>query len=335
MDDDKKRVIQFEITKVGRGWLHKACRYALSSVLRNPEAVEPSDDEKGDAAVTAAVHGLTREWRQRVASLRGADWARVADAGWYFAINCPPASVKTKQRRRRCHLHQVCPYCWCSNYVIDICSRLQWVYYGTNTPAATVECPYTGERSRIQPRSLDLIEVVTTYEWPTGARPLPMLFRDAAGIDASGKRYGRAGMIKKIGPIGAAQLFTIEPPDPRAEVPCWRWMQRVVMLVLPGSDLPQKQVDTPDGCLRAFRRMEVHKSIKLDILSSVVGRVCQYPSQMLRGSVDRTVEILQHMNEYKAPGSKAKQGRGFRAAGFYGAMRNKQFREMDAKIPHL
>lgn len=311
------RGYDYQIEGIRNSSIDKIARYVLQPVLGN-NAVEPREDQ--EQAAVAAVKSLLKSWRARVFCLRGKGWTR-ADKLLLSMLNCPPISVKTKSRPktvRRCKQHAICPFCWCWRYSVETYRRLLLALYGTEEQYLTN--PYTGEREQVIPRPLDLAEVVTTTEYPRKAFEAQQLLNLAA--------ESRTKYLHRIEYLGAFQLFTFEPSDPRVTEPVWRVKHRLLAVMFPESpDPPGLRTAKPPGSISCSRRIKRHKQIRKDMLRAATGRVCLYPEQMLRGSVEDAVQLLNAMNGHSS--------KGFRTSAYYGTMRKTREQRLRNELGHF
>lgn len=312
---------QFDFKKVRRYAIDRVARYALQSVLPG-RVVEPGTGKDEDEAVFEATRQLMQSWRNRVLLLRREGWDRTKSSLWLEMMNCPPVGVFTdKTRPWRCKQTQICPFCWCRAYAYETWLRLRYAYYGG------CEMPeYDDDPERIPqlPKPLDLVEVLTTTKYPITH---PGGFRgllDEVAVE-------RKAYIKTFKPLGAFQLYTLEPSDSRDKKPFWTLKHRVLAMLYP-TDLDPPDI-SHNGHGEVTRVIKRHHGITRDVLLGAVGRACMYPAQMLRGSYTDTIAFLNYINTYKAPGSSSsKRSSGYRCSGYYGILRNKQARLLEEEM---
>lgn len=330
---------EYEIKRVLHRPADKAARYALQPVTADHKAVEPEKGARGDTAVRLAILHLLKTWRARCQVLRKRGWKRIEDKQWFYCVNCPPIGVATQHRKAfTCQNAQICPFCWCRQYVYDTYERLRFAFYGHVPDEPRID-PYTQEEEKILPRAMDLLEVVTWVRQHRDKVEVPQLF--AENIAAA-----RNNFVRRIDALGAFQLYTIEPSDPRDPYPHWLTKQRILAMVVPGHptppDLDSKVIKkitavlpaSEEGYGRSFKR---HTGIDQQTLIAAVGRISAYPSQMLRGAQDDTVDILNFINSHGSsrkpkPGDTVGPKSGFRMSAFYGILRNKTQRLIEKRM---
>jgi len=313
-----------EFQSVRHRVMDKAARYALSSVLK-PYAVETSEHDEGEQLQVMRAHVEVRElWRRRVLALRATGWSRLMKGTVDFARNCPEAGfwLDRQLRLRPCGMQMICPWCWCRYYVHETFLRLKYALWRTvDTPTRP-------------PFQFDIYDCVTQEGWPLHT-PVSRLYDRVERL--------RKQTLRKEVPhnLGAFQLFTIEPPDTRCKLPEWEIKQRLLVLVdLGAPGPPQEPVWIPGE-----QPADYHRNVRLTAardehgltqtqLTGPIGRVCQYPSQMLRGPRDMTVELLEYRGKYRKTSEqgKRKSATGFRMSGYYGCLRNASQRKRELSM---
>lgn len=312
-----------ELVSVRHRVVDRASRYALASLLR-PFAVESSVEDDDEAERVLRAHQeVSGHWRRRVLLLRSQGWSRVAGDVVGYAQNCPETGVWIDRGSLKpCGLRTICPWCWCRYYVHETFWRLKYALW------RTVEEP------RTPAFQFDIYDCVTTEYWKR-ATSVPTLYTRVADL--------RATTIRQEIPhnAGAFQLFTVEPPDTRSKYPEWKIIQRILVLVGVGDPAPP---DNPTA-VRTSKCRRVHRTVRLTAardaagltqtqLAAPLGRVCQYPRQLLFGPRDLTVELLEFKGKYRKTGAqgKRKSATGFRMSGYYGCLRNASQRKRELKM---
>lgn len=339
MKTPEDAIREYQIKKVRHWPPDGASRHALASLLDDANAVVPEKGHRGDKAVGTAMLKLVRTWRARVHVLRTLGWGKVEGKHFFYCVNCPPVGVHTFEKvANTCKNSQVCPFCWCRSNVYDTYERLRFTYYGhTPIPAPKEDDEDDEEREKVLPVALDLLEITTWVKFEHSKVTIPALLE--ANITKT-----RANLIRRLDPLGAFQLYTVEPSDPRHDAPYWMFKQRILAVVAVGSDDPPEinrgeapagMIAGDDACGRYFKR---HTGVSERILAGAVGRIAAYPNQMIRGSRDDTVALLNYINGYGGIRQSKQQGRsrtGFRMSGYYGILRNKTQRMRERRMGML
>ena len=329
------RIREYQIKKVRHYPADSASRHALAGLLDDAQAVVPETTPAGDEAVGKAMLRLVATWRARLNVLRTLGWQRAAGPHMFYCANCPPVGVHTfETTAHTCKDSQVCPFCWCRSNVYDTYERLRFAYYGhMPIPKPRAEQVDPDERESVLPMALDLLEITTWVHLDHGKVTIPSLLKD--NITDT-----RANFIRRLNPFGAFQLYTVEPSDPRMKQPYWTFKQRILAVVEVGSPdppqinrsyAPRGMAVGDDACGRYFKR---HTGVTEYILAGAVGRIAAYPSQMMRGSKQDTVDLLNYINGYGGT-RRCKEGvakSGFRLSGYYGILRNKRQRMLERRM---
>lgn len=323
--------ILYRLTGLRFGHAYQACRYALASVLRHADAVVPPNNSE-DVSIRYYNH-LAKVRLARITALSEAGWSRARNKNWLYYVNCPPASATLESRDgcsykyRYCCQTAFCPFCWCRSYVLDVYDRLFYAYYGFENGNKPPEL----ERPMRNP--FDLIEIVDTYRINRDVVTNPGLILET---NYGGSKGRRKVLDTLSGVEGAFQLVVVEPSPKRSkekEQAVVTLTQRLLVLSLPDAcEVPALSDETEN--VKMVRTVKKHDVISPEVLAGAIGRVSQYPRQMLHGNVKETVALLQFLNAYGRPNESGRRS-GFRMSNYYGILRNRTQRERTARYRHL
>lgn len=278
-----------------------ACRYALSPLTAGKD-VEQSDELE----VLLAAKGLLRQWRGRLLALQQAGWERLRDHEKLRSYgNCPPVGiVETKGGTFSCRQYRICPFCWCRQYVLELMARIQRLV--RQYPKAGV--PF------------DLVEVRMDRRYPVNDYAADVLFH---WIRVGKNTYYRENLAEAY---GGFVLCSVEPPNYSKPDPCFRLYHRVLALI-------PKRLPTPGEEVAALNESETQKVTRKVLrtsrltehsIAAAVGRVCLYPAQLMTGSAEETVEILNAQSmSIDHSGPHPKKVFPIRMSEFYGVLRRK------------
>jgi hypothetical protein len=312
----EKGLRKFKIKKVSGAYSAKVTRVALrplfQALFKGPE--EDNLNLRTELRIVNNYNMLLEDRRARFVDLMNAGWSALTRAGRYtFAMNCPPTGVMTDQTGlRTCNMRAVCPWCWCRSYTVPVYQRLEAILFPDGRAGAL---PY------------DILEINGIFEFIEAEAGFnlvsPFMF-----IDGSGGNYVRRRKF-----LGAAELYSVEPPRTHTSDMAWRLRQRILGLVH-RDDMREFPDDneriTPDPYLNAGRTVDRVVVRSRADLALVVGRYSSYPVRMMTESAAQTAQIL----EYQA--NRSEDGRSNRKAipkmsRLFGAMRART----DLLRPHI
>jgi len=277
--------INYTITKVHSSYRAKAQRYAVLAPLR----AKGESGKTRVADIKADLATLRTHWHARLKSLQSAGWTRSESFKWGYAFNCPPfgvdsqTSVALETRVIPCGLHLVCPFCWARLVVGPAYDRLTFAFYrGEATPQFR----------------MDVIDLARSIK----------VDGDLQEAFAYIRSYRSIALGLFPGNYGAYVLHTVEPQrqppskkrGKKPKPPTWIIRERVLALV--DTDFPMPTVKPTTTIHRT-------SSPKKALLAAIVGRVCGYPTRMLRGPADRVVRVLSDRESVKL-------------SAYYGGLRN-------------
>lgn len=313
------RVLDFQIRAVQGAWVHRAGRYALSTVC--PRAVESSSE-----VIKEAVQKLIDDRRKRVNRLRGLGLKQVQGKSWYFAMNCPPPGVVTQYwPLKTCNL-RFCPFCWCRLHVPDLFHRLERIYYGRSSASPRNSKPLD-ESGWPTPKMIDLLEIRSSVLIENqGPKSVEMLF------DTIHSRRRKLLDYYELGRIGAFQFHVIEPPDIRWMKPMWTYHLRILALLRPDTELPKTLMEPPEHGQRIVDR---HVNVDRHKLATCTGRMCLFPGQLLYGCGQSTLDLLRGFDVFNAKDRPVAKRKGFRLKAYYGLLRNKASSEREDLVADL
>lgn len=326
-DKTKRGVIDFTITDVRHRYADKAVRCALGSLTTElaVASMAAKMTEKDIGTIELGTQWLVRTWRARAYQLRKNGWDTLQREGtWRMTVNCPPVGVITKQRAKSCGRRRVCPFCWARKYPYELFDRLEAAYYGTSRESRLD--PFTKKVVPIEPRPLDLVELLWTRTYPEQVS-FDVMFGDIHAF-----RGGPSLALASA--LGSYQLLTIEPPDTRQKKPVWVYQNRFLAMIDPDERTPTETEDL---------QVRRHHGVDRSVLVGAVGRVCRYPVQMLLGGMDHTVNLLNYFDRYvypvkeppkqkfprDAPPPAPKPAKGFRTSSYKGILRNRASRDRE------
>lgn len=304
---------RYEIKEVRYRAVDRAARYALSTVFSPASAAEAGESEGGQ--IVQAYLSLGDLWRRRLLALRGGQWAALAGSKISFARNCAEVGVRLDgYRGRPCGLRRICPWCWCRAHVQPLYHRLWLEIHGPSW------------NLRREPLAVDVVDRTVEEYWAVDRFSLQDAFDRAAEL----REWVAENEVPKY--YGAFQLTTVEPPDPRQPVVCWRISHRCLVLSSFAGQPLSDSVPRPRrrGLFHTQGRVRVTTASGVSgltqrQLTAPVGRVCLYPSQMLRGPVEETVAVLEM---YRA-------GARVRTSEYYRGLRNASRLAREAQLRTL
>lgn len=315
---DTEVVLPFPVRRVFSDYASKACRIALKPLFDIVQASASAADlpkPAGKLGEMRRAFALTIDaWRQRLAELAAAGWPRVqTPQSFAYAANCLPAACSVPyQRLRACRQRQVCPWCWCRQYVQTTFHRFHRVLYGST--------------SRGKEAAYGLVEVYTDRYYPIEG-PFAWSARDPA---SSFVCYQKGNYVRQVfsDTPGAAVLCSLDPVYPESSPPCWRLRHRVLALV--------RHDDTRDfyrepqlfdaeivGGVWARRHVTPIPAPTRSDLVLAVGRYAAYPVGLWVGEAGRALEAIRAVSAVTfrdAAGKLKKQG-GVRCSALYGELR--------------
>lgn len=292
---------QFEITKVFGRWQDKAQRYSILAPLTGPKIDDLED-------IKQAIYAVRQLRQTRLLAMRNLGLADLLlGDNFKFALNCPPGSVGTNQPMRPCRRARTCPFCWGREVVVDAYQRLEYGVFGTTELTRYNEA--TKKREHVPPRLMDLIEIKTAQHIATLAESVELAANPAA-------------FLRGMPAHGGYALSTIEPAEDG-----WRVTRRGLALVDPSCALSEacvqtanqrwEQVQVVDGVPLRHDIRRTYAGIQRKNLVFAVGRTCMYPADLLRGDLQRVMEIME-------------ASRNKRFSVYYGILRNRAERKRNA-----
>lgn len=248
-----------------------------------------------------------RVWRGRLLALKSHGAVCVQNPKrLIYARNCPEAGVWHDQKYMiPCGIRQICPWCWYRSYTQDLFEALWFFLFGNVTHPEPTHA-----------YDLHLCRVTEIWE-----RELPL----ASAYDRIQELRPRK-LEELVDYEGAFQIFTVSPSDRRvSRRPGWKITQHVLAVTTQGTPGFREEFVREELAGLRFRSCLVDvgdglngPGLTANSLVPPVGYTCLYPLQLLRGSIDQTVEILNHRSQQGQAGS--------RLCSYYGALRNKRQR---------
>jgi len=266
--------------------------------------VEISDELKMKSTVAILVN----TWRARLLVLQQAEWELIREPEKLRNLgNCPPVGiVESRGGTFSCRQYRICPFCWCRKYVLELFARIY---------AIRARC----DKKRLP---FDLIEMRTERLYPMQDYFLEAPFDWIKHCKAS---YYREQLPDAF---GGFVLCTVEPPDYSKKERHYRLYQRMLALVPKRVPTPSVELSPMDSSEPQQESRQVQRASNPSVIAiaAAVGRVCIYPSQLMRGSATDTVKILnaQAMIWKKDRTGQARKQFPVRMSEFYGILRRRR-----------
>lgn len=276
----------FKIRYVSEGPQQLSQRFSLARLLAPENVGDCAEYVRSARNIRTGIAGLMRLWRSRVEELTELGW--LLETPWVAEslLNCPPATVSNWGTARPCHFTRICPFCWARSVTGGLYERLA-------TAQAQIDSGHA------QPA--DLIEAVSKRSIPRIGDDLQVRLRNLSQSLCDFRRVlGRHA-------DGAFSAVTIEPEGQN-----WLVTKRLILLVRPNIELslPGSTETT------RYQRWSVDSGAAgyADNLPSIVGRVAEYPTGLLLGDCEASLEIL--------VASSLGRGRSPRLSRTFGLLRN-------------
>lgn len=216
--------------------------------------------------------------------------------GYYRLIDCPPRPGTWRPKGRTCGTHYYCPFCWVREVLEPNYSRFLGAIYGTTKPTAR-------SKRLLNP---DVVEIHN--------RTYVDIETDLADLSVQSLDEARMFYDKLIDPAGMLYLTTWEPFDASTI----QVHTRQLLLVPPGTSVQSLSVSTSSDV--SFLRC-ANDEVSVESICLAVASCCEYPSALLYGNTEVSVQIL------NARHRKIKRGEGKLAplSAIYGRLRDLAF----------
>lgn len=257
----------------------------------------------GDEQVRERTKALLNQWRARIGALVTCGWEPKRGQSQktiLYCRNCRPTFVITDRPTRPCRLVLVCPFCY-ARWVREV-----WLSIDGSFPAPdpVPEVQDAESEAGRELRSIMLDGDVadaeprhsTVFRWhlierhhtfyrpvlPPGNPNGTTIAEQLSGILQSIEN-SRRGTVSLVDPAGAFLYTTIEPWDEGRE---WKIHHRQLYKMSPEQAFPAELSENLDGGVTRYERPS------RKVILSAVARVCRYPTELITGDAERTVQLL-------------------------------------------
>ena len=288
--------VEYNLLDVPNRYQDVIQRMAVMHALR---AQLPNTDEQ----VRAATYAMIEQWRARIGTLAAAGWEPKTGPNCQhviaYARNCRPTFCMTTYKMRPCSNRLICPWCY-ARWVREV-----WMNIDGSFPAPDpIEPdPLELEAGR-EFRSIVLENGVsdagqshrTVFRFHLVERHhvfyRPVVPTDnPRGITLADQLTGilqqvelrRKEIVRQVDPVGAFIYTTVEPYDQGRQ---WKLHHRQLFKMTPEQDFPANIAENTNGSLRRFARPARR------VILQAVARACRYPTALMVGDAERTVQLL-------------------------------------------
>ena len=267
---------KFKFTPTQRGPLSDACRGAVLFPIAKRAKLGRGETRE---SLASRYEIMQRRWRIRVSVLGEKGWSQAQGLRIQYMRNCPPFGVtKFTDPSRPCKLARICPMCYARRVSAKMFRCAEFAFYmGRSTPM----------------KGFEALAIKRTWEFGPD--------KSAAELFAAAKK-SRRYEVDTLSHRGAVVLSLVEP------IPTgWKITRSALMIVKSGVEVDEDR----------FKRLKTKHlaHITKGGLSKLVAWTSQYPTGMMFGDTDRTIEVLRA----------GKSAHMFTADGL---MRNKTYREL-------
>lgn len=278
--------VEFEFNAVPGRYVDLVQRYAVLYSLKRP----PTHADH----VYAMTEGMVRMWRARVGALSNAGWVPnpSSDHGILYARNCRPTFAITSPPTRPCHLRQLCPFCY-ARWVRDM-----WLDIDAQFPMGKRHDPEEEAPENLRSILIDdepqhsndfRFHLVERHHYVysdalIGGETHPDDVTHRLSDLLQLVMGARKKAIQLVQPIGALSFTTVEPGR---KTDRWKFHHRQLFKIPANQELPEGWADRTHGPI--YR----HERPTRKVVLQSVARALRYPADIIRGDVDRTVQILQ------------------------------------------